>query len=219
MEKFFDWVSKHRTLSIIGGAAIVFVLWLMFRGGGQQPQQDGGASALTAYYAASAAASGDAAQVAQSTNALAASTSQTNAAADVAKANIAAQADALKLQVQQVAYRDYLAERAMSGTASTTGTLPDNLYDMGLSTAGVEVLWNRATSRAGSTLYDWRTGASEGAGNQTQGWDLLPESWHATSQRVTWSGVPGEKPVPYNPTPRPAAMTFAQFMASMSTGA
>lgn len=218
MEKLFEWVAKHRMLAIIGGAGILFLLWIMFRGG-SAPQQDGGTSALTAYYAASAAASGDAAAVSQSTNALAAATNQTNAAADVAKANIAAQADALKLQVNQAAYRDYLSERAMSGTASTAGTLPANLYDMGLSMAGTEVLWNRATSRAGSTLTDWKTGATEGGGNQTQGWDLLAENWHALSQRVTWSGVPGEKPVPYNPTPPPPAMTFAQFMASMSNPA
>jgi len=230
MEKFFEWVSKNRTLAIVGGAGILVLLWLMFRGGSAAPAQEGNASALTAYYAASAAASGDAAEVANSTNALAAATNQTNAAAEVAKAQIAAGLEGTKLGLGQAAYRDYLTERAMSGTAQsgnviTAGTnmtvggqsiaLPgSDIWVEATNAAGGKTLWQGVAGAPSSLiLIDPITGAMS-MNNEVPGtWSYIEN--YKPARLVTWSGTPGDVAQAYVPPAAPNTMTFAEFMASL----
>ena len=230
MEKLFEWVAKHRTLAIIGGAGILVLLWLMLRGGSAPAAQEGGGSALTAYYAASAAASGDAAEVQQSTNALAAATNQTNAAADVAKAQIAAGLEGTKLGLGQAAYSDYLAERVMSGTAQsgnvlTSGTnatvggqsiaLPgSDIWVEATNATGGKTLWQGVAGVPSSLiLVNPETGAMS-YNDQTPGtWSYIENN--KAARLVTWSGTPGSDYQAYVPPSAPNTMTFAQFMASL----
>lgn len=228
MEKLFEWVKTHRTLAIIGGAGLLVLLWLMLRGGGSSAPQEGGGSALTAYYAAQAAASGDAAEVSQSTNALAASTNQTNAAADVAKAQIAASLEGTKLAVNQAAYQDYLAERVMSGPASsgndlrTTFTVGSQTIDPGgaiwgeaTNAAGTKTLWQGVMGLPSSlVLVNPQTGEVSHNNEVPGTWSYFENGIPA--RLVTWSGTPGDATQAYVKPATPSTMTFADFMKSLS---
>lgn len=229
MEKLIDWVGKHKVLAIIGGAGLLVVLYLMFRGG-SAPQESGGTSALTAYYAASAAASGDAAQVSQSTNALAAATNQTNAARDVALAQIAEQSKVTTLGLNQAAYRDYLTEQAMSGTAASKNVITSGTnFTVGGQSVAIpgSDIWVEATNGVGAkTLWQGVAGVPSSlilVNPQTGEMSFnneVPGTWswienYKPARLVTWSGTPGEVAQAYTPPAPRTTMTFAQFMSSL----
>lgn len=84
------WIHAHKGLAIALGLGVVVLLWLMLRGGGSSANT-GGTSGLAAYYAAEGQSLAAGADVANSANALQASTNQTNASAQTAAGYFAAQ--------------------------------------------------------------------------------------------------------------------------------
>lgn len=205
MEHFKSWVVAHRALAAGGALALVALLYLWLRGGSAPAAN--GSSALQAFYGAQASAAQGASAEAQSTNALAASTGQTNAARDVAlaqvgatQAGIAAQLQAHADELNLTAYHDYLAESTIPTTwmgAVFTGTDSRQYIQ-----TGAQVAQGDETH-----FYDVATGkvVSNAPGGAIAG--IVTAS--SPFSRINWNG-PGSLPVVVNTVPK-SPPTFRDF--------
>lgn len=211
MEQLKHWVVEHKALAAGGAIALVVLLYLWLRSGSQPAAASPDTTGLQAYYAAQAAGANSAAAAQQSTDALAASTNQTNTAGQVYLAQIQASLDAVKEQANLTAYHDYLAEQALTGLSNPTSSMtatPTYMQGVGVGT-GDPVIWKVTSNPAQSTLYDLRTG--QGAFNAGGGsLQVVPGSLVP----VNWAG-PGSDPTPWTaptpPTP-PSVLTYQQFL-------